>query len=124
MGNNVPVDPLAREDTAKERKAKDPRRVMVAVPGFLSAMDNLISAMIGSLSKRGTKKLAPVEPAKQVPDLLVSLPEKCLVVHEVAARYGNIEKLVIREDGAVFLIETKSCAGTITQESGELRQDG
>jgi hypothetical protein len=53
-----------------------------------------------------------------------ALPQKSLVVHDVAARYGSIERLVINESGAVFLIETQSHDGTITEENGELRQDG
>jgi hypothetical protein len=65
-----------------------------------------------------------IEPAECVTQTLSSLPQKCLVVHEVAARYGNIEHLVIREDGAVFLIETRLHRGFITHRKGELLVDG
>src|ERR1041385_6236908 len=124
MANNVPGDDLAREDAVKDQQTEDQQRFVVAGPGFLSAMDHLISGVISCFAKRETQKIESAEPGKHGNDLVISLPEKCLVLHEVAARYGNIEQLVIREDGAVFLIETKSCVGMITQESGELRQDG
>jgi hypothetical protein len=65
-----------------------------------------------------------IEPAECVTQTLSSLPQKCLVVHEVAARYGNIEHLVVREDGAVFLIETRLHRGFITHRKGELLVDG
>src|ERR1051325_1188414 len=68
--------------------------------------------------------IKPSEPSECVTKTLSSLPQKCLVVHEVAARYGNIEHLVIREDGAVFLIETRLHRGFITHRKGELLVDG
>src|SRR5438105_794334 len=62
--------------------------------------------------------------SENIPAILASLPGKPMVVNDVAARYGKIDHLVIREDGAVFLIETKTQAGQITEENGELRHNG
>src|SRR5439155_9235910 len=47
-------------------------------------------------------------PEGNVAGILASLPPNCAIVHDVAARYGNIEHLIIGENGAVFLIETKA----------------
>src|SRR3954463_13876606 len=73
-------------------------------------------------SNRAQDAFSP--PGECVIKTLSSLRDKCLVVHEVAARYGNIEHLVIREDGAVFLIETRLHRGLITQCQGELLVNG
>ena len=62
--------------------------------------------------------------SENIPAILASLPGKPMVVNDVAARYGKIDHLVIREDGAVFLIETKRQVGEITEENGELRHNG
>src|SRR5438045_2714912 len=74
--------------------------------------------------KEESEDEAPIERSKCVTETLSSLPQKCLIVHEVAARYGNIEHLVIREDGAVFLIETRLHRGFITHNEGLLLVDG
>jgi hypothetical protein len=39
----------------------------------------------------------------------------CEVLHGVRAKYGDIDHVVFRRDGAVFVIETKSYRGTITE---------
>src|SRR2546423_15171828 len=61
---------------------------------------------------------------RNVPAILASLPGKPMVVNDVAARYGKIDHLVIRGDGAVFLIETYAQSGRITEDKGDLRHDG
>ena len=38
--------------------------------------------------------------------------------------YGNIDHLVFRNDGAVFLLETKSHRGRIEARNGQLLRDG
>jgi len=64
------------------------------------------------------------ESSECVTNTLSSMEQKCLVVHEIAARYGNIEHLIIREDGAVFLLETRLHRGFITHDQGLLLVDG
>lgn len=57
--------------------------------------------------------------------ILDRLPrDQHVVLHDVKTRRGNIDHLVFRRDGAIFIIETKSHHGTITESSGELRRDG
>jgi len=45
------------------------------------------------------------------------------VLHDVPKEFGNIDHLVFRADGAIFVIETKSHHGKVTVQNGELRRD-
>lgn len=56
--------------------------------------------------------------------LLDGLAENYTVQHDVNTGHGNIDHLVFRRDGAVFLIETKSHSGWITRHADELRRNG
>jgi hypothetical protein len=58
-------------------------------------------------------------PLRQLPG------DRFLVLNNVTMRYGNIDHLAIRRDGAVFLIETKSHLGVVTADRRQrLRLDG
>lgn len=46
------------------------------------------------------------------------------VFHDVVLGYGNMDHIVLRRDGAVFMIETKSHAGKITYDGQTLLQGG
>jgi hypothetical protein len=56
--------------------------------------------------------------------LLDGLAGNYAVQHDVNTGYGNIDHVVFRGDGAVFLIETKSHSGWITRHDDELRRNG
>jgi Nuclease-related domain len=56
--------------------------------------------------------------------LLDGLAENYVVRHDVTTSHGNIDHLVFRRDGAVFLIETKSHSGWITRHDNDLRRNG
>ena len=43
------------------------------------------------------------------------LPDNHVVLHDVESQFGNIDHLVFRNDGAVFLVETKSHKGTVDE---------
>ncbi len=47
-----------------------------------------------------------------------------IVANNVKFRYGNLDHLVIRNDGAFFMIETKSQAGTVVYDGEQLRVNG
>lgn len=47
-----------------------------------------------------------------------------MVAHDIRFKYGNIDHLVIRDDGRVFLIETKSYRGVITTNGYGLYVNG
>jgi hypothetical protein len=56
--------------------------------------------------------------------LLDGLAENYTVRHDVNTGRGNIDHLVFRRDGAVFLIETISHSGWITRHDRQLRRNG
>jgi hypothetical protein len=56
--------------------------------------------------------------------LLDGLAENYAVRHGVNTGRGNIDHLVFRRDGAVFLIETKPHSGWITRHDNQLRRNG
>lgn len=59
--------------------------------------------------------------ARLLSELLI---EGCLVVNDIKFKYGNIDHFVIRPDGFVFLIETKSHRGLVTTNGKQLLLDG
>lgn len=61
---------------------------------------------------------------KQVFRILRELGNDYAVFNGVAARYGDIDHVVIRRDGAVFLIETKSHHGNVTYDGKRLLLNG
>ena len=52
------------------------------------------------------------------------IPEGCLVLNDVAFPYGNLDHLVIRPDGTIFLVETKSHMGKVTWDERQLLING
>lgn len=50
--------------------------------------------------------------------------ERSQVFHDVVLGPGNIDHVVVRRDGAVFVIETKSHYGKITQDGLQLLRNG
>ncbi len=61
---------------------------------------------------------------EKVESLVDDLGDGYLVLHDVESRYGNIDHLVISQQGGVFLIETKAHGGKVTAESGKLLVNG
>ena len=76
------------------------------------------------LKKREAQAIQGARAEEEVASILARFPDSCIILHDIAARYGNIDHLVLREDGAIFLIETKSHRGKITAESGILSRNG
>jgi len=50
--------------------------------------------------------------------------DRFIITNDVKFRYGNIDHLVIRDDGAIFLIETKSHVGRVTTDGKQLLLNG
>jgi hypothetical protein len=61
---------------------------------------------------------------EKIGTLLDELVGNYVVQHDVRTGYGNIDHLVFRGDGAIFLIETKSHSGWITRHDEDLRRNG
>lgn len=58
---------------------------------------------------------------KEVGRMLTQLLlDGCLILNDVQFPYGNLDHLVIRPDGSVFLIETKSHRGVVTWDGKRL----
>lgn len=62
---------------------------------------------------------------KFVAGILAKLPTtEYKIFNDVKARYGNIDHLVIRKDGATYIIETKSHQGKVTWDGNKLLLNG
>ena len=62
---------------------------------------------------------------RTVQKMLEELPmDHFIVMNDIRFKYGNIDHLVIRDDGALFMIETKACRGTVTYDGKQLLANG
>lgn len=62
---------------------------------------------------------------ESVGSILDRLPkDQHVVLHDVKVARGNIDHLVFRRDGAIFLIETKSHRCNVTKRSDQIYRDG
>jgi hypothetical protein len=61
---------------------------------------------------------------EKIGGLLDGLAANYAVRHNVNTGRGNIDHLVFRRDGAVFLIQTQSHSGWITRHDSQLRRNG
>ena len=57
--------------------------------------------------------------AEEVVGAILDSLTDCVTLHDVTAGYGNIDHVIFRKDGAVFLVETKSPRGLITELRAE-----
>ena len=66
-----------------------------------------------------------MEAEREVSELLTKLlVDGYLVLNDIKFKYGNIDHLVIRDDGRIFLIETKSHRGRVTWNGRQLLLNG
>jgi len=95
------------------------------VMGLLSCMlamvglEKLADPLLDRLIVREKDALRGAEAEVNVGAILNGLPADHIVLHDISAQYGNIDHLVFRRDGAIFLIETKSHGGTIDEKRAE-----
>jgi Nuclease-related domain len=100
------------------------------VIGFVSCLfamiglDKLVIPLLDKLISREKQAVRGAKAEETVGAILDRLPSNHRVLHDVQKDFGNIDHLVFRSDGAIFLIETKSHHGTVTVQNGELRRDG
>jgi Nuclease-related domain len=87
-------------------------------------MDRTIVPIMDELTLCERNAVRGAKAEEKIGNLLDSLSSECIVLHDVSKGQGNIDHLVFRKDGAVFLIETKSHHGKIAQHDGELRRNG
>jgi hypothetical protein len=123
MGNNLPGIASTVEFSKKPTKWYG-QPLILAASGF-RRVKNLLLFSLGEKLAKGRSLNAQVPGTGElVSDIAALLPGNSVVVRDVASRYGKIDHLVIGENGAIFLIETNSHSGKITEEQGELRHDG
>jgi hypothetical protein len=97
---------------------------LLLVLGAMVCVDKVLIPVLDRLitmEGRATRGAEGEEEVGTIPD---RLGPSCIVLHDLDTGRGNIDHLVFREDGAVFLIETKSHRGTVSEEQGELRLNG
>lgn len=83
---------------------------------MLWAVDHFFVGWMDVLFKREGDARRGAEAEDAIGAVLNRLPgDSHVVLHDVPARYGNIDHIVFRADGAVFLIETKSHGGRIDE---------
>jgi len=73
------------------------------------------------LEKRAVRGAVAEEAIGQMLD---SLEDGYLVIHDVRSNYGNIDHVVISETGGLFLIETKSHGGRVEVDGERLLVNG
>lgn len=101
--------------------------VAVAFPLALAglwAVDHYFIGWMDLAFRREGHAARGAEAEETVGSLLNRLPEDCVVLHDVVADFGNIDHVVFRKDGAVFVIETKAHGGRVTEERGGLLLNG
>jgi hypothetical protein len=91
---------------------------------FVIAFDRIVVPKMDELFRREVKAHQGARAEEKVGAMLDGLAKNYAVRHDVNTGWGNIDHLVFRRDGAVFLIETKSHSGRITKLDGQLRRNG
>jgi hypothetical protein len=91
---------------------------------FLIAIERIAGPKMDELFRREGHARRGAKAEEKVGAMLDGLAKNYAVRHDVNTGWGNIDHLVFRRDGAVFLIETKSHSGRITKQDGQLRQNG
>jgi len=72
-----------------------------------------------------SRKSWAAQAERKVQRILERLPmNHFTVLDDIKFKYGNIDHLVIRDDGAIFMIETKSHRGKVTFDGNRLLING
>jgi hypothetical protein len=90
----------------------------------LVAIDRRILPMMDFLIKRESDAARGAEAEETVGAVLNRLSDEHMVLHDVPGPCGNIDHVILRKDGAVFVIETKSAAGNVSERNGQLLING
>ena len=82
-------------------------------------LEKLVGPLLDRLIAREKDALRGADAEVSVGGILNGLSEDHIVIHDIPSQFGNIDHLVFRKDGAIFLIETKSHGGTIDEKRAE-----
>ena len=91
---------------------------------FARKIDQNIVPVMEELHSDERKAIRGANAEEKIGALLDQFSPDYLVWHDVKTDGSNIDHLAFRKDGAVFLIETKSHHGKITQQDGQLHHNG
>jgi len=61
---------------------------------------------------------------EKIGSILNNLGEDYVVIHDVPSPYGNIDHIVMSNQGSIFLIETKAHGGKVCVANGQLLVNG
>jgi hypothetical protein len=92
---------------------------MICVIGLV-AVERRIVPLMDFLKRREDDAVRGAEAEEAVGAILDRLPENHIVLHDVPGPCGNIDHVILRSDGAVFVIETKSMGGQVSERNGRL----
>lgn len=98
--------------------------LLLSVILFAIAVDRIVVPKMDRLFRREGNAHRGTVAEERIGAVLDGLPRNYAVRHDVNTGRGNIDHLVFRRDGAVFLIETQSHSGRITRQDGQLRRNG
>ncbi len=76
------------------------------------------------LMKEERRAIRGARAEEMIGALLDELGEGYLVIHDVRSPYGNLDHVVVGENGGVFIIETKSHGGGVSAANGRLLVNG
>jgi len=92
---------------------------------FLKYINTDFNAAIDHVLEREKHSTRGAEAEEKVGGLLETLDKKRFqIFHDVVLGYGNIDHILLRRDGAIFIVETKSHFGKISQDGFQLLRDG
>ena len=77
--------------------------------------DRIFNAALDHLMRREKDAIQGAKAEETVAAILSQIPDR-VVIHDISTGQGNIDHILFRKDGAVFLIETKSHRGPISEE--------
>ena len=98
--------------------------VVVLIIG-LKFFESVLLRKIDHVHKREKDAGRGAKAEEQVGEILESLDQEHFkVFHDVVLGYGNIDHIVLRRDGAVFVVETKSHSGKISHDGSNLLRNG
>jgi Nuclease-related domain len=91
---------------------------------FVVVVDRIVLPRMDGLQKWDEFARRGAAADKKIGALLEELPDDYVVMHDLKTGEGRIDHLVFRKDGAIFLIETQSHDGDVTQRNGKLLRNG
>lgn len=87
---------------------------------LLKALPDFFEGKAKKKEKEERRAIRGAKAEEKVGELLDALGDGYVVLHDVVSPYGNIDHVVIAQDGGIFLLETKAHGGQVTLVDGVL----